>query len=284
MKINKTITICLLFVYFSFYGCENSLDGNGSNNGGSNITDNNGTDDGNNNGTQEDPITGAMAIQTASQLPSCSSSSSGLLYYIINDNIFNYCNGTNYVTIDLTGPSGQDGTDGVNGTNGTNGSNGSNGTLPKVVDGNGVELGQMLVGSYGAYSVLNALGYMYAINNNGTVSQTGLATYFLSTDCSGQPYIGSVYANPVYYAMYSSNWISSGLFNGTEVFYRTVDIDNNGAVDSLSSIVYKSYRLSDVSCTSVPANLTPTNLITLITFTRSQVGIPLTVAGPVHLQ
>ncbi|MCX5867871.1 MAG: hypothetical protein NT009_10440 [Proteobacteria bacterium] len=64
---------------------------------------------------------GAMVIQSANNLPACTADLIGQLFYIQELDGFQYCNGTTFVTLDLTGPQGLAGTNGVNGANGTNG-------------------------------------------------------------------------------------------------------------------------------------------------------------------
>ncbi|MFC1671183.1 hypothetical protein ACFL20_12400 [Spirochaetota bacterium] len=57
----------------------------------------------------------ARVILTADDLPPCNSNSDGLLFYIVNVSEFQYCDGTQFQVIDL---SGEDGIDGQNGTDG----------------------------------------------------------------------------------------------------------------------------------------------------------------------
>jgi hypothetical protein len=69
-------------------------------------------------------VYGAISISTEDDLPECDSSSQEFLFYIIELNEFQFCNGTDYEIIDLIGPAGLPGTDGADGADGTDGTDG----------------------------------------------------------------------------------------------------------------------------------------------------------------
>lgn len=75
----------------------------------------------------DDLYNAARIVQSVDHMTGCTTKTQGYLYYIIDLNEFQYCDGTEYVTINLTGaqgPAGADGTDGVDGADGTDGTDG----------------------------------------------------------------------------------------------------------------------------------------------------------------
>ena len=60
-------------------------------------------------------FSGAIVSSSLADLPTPSASNIGQLYYVIADAKFYYSDGTQYVFIDLTGPSGSNGANGTDG-------------------------------------------------------------------------------------------------------------------------------------------------------------------------
>ena len=66
-------------------------------------------------------------VGSASDLPSCTSSNEGALYYVADDAAFYVCSSDTWTMIDLTGATGATGAAGANGAAGQDGANGQNG-------------------------------------------------------------------------------------------------------------------------------------------------------------
>jgi len=159
----------------------------------------------------------ARVILTADDLPTCNNETDGFLYYIIDLQEFQYCDGTDYHTINLNGTDGTDGTDGIsinwlgyfdnesipsspnlndayyNTDNSTayiwDGDSWEilvhNKTL-KVKDGNGVVLGEFLGTSIDTDYILSPEGYFYAVKSNaGEISFYTDNIFYTNFDCSG---------------------------------------------------------------------------------------------------
>lgn len=62
---------------------------------------------------------------SAAKLPTCDSNQVGQLFYVLDDEKFQFCSSEGYQSIDLNGDSGADGKNGANGKDGTNGKDGS---------------------------------------------------------------------------------------------------------------------------------------------------------------
>ena len=79
----------------------------------------------------DDDFKGAKILKSVSDLPKCSLTTKGHLFYIIDDVEFVYCDGADFMPINLTGATGAtgiDGTDGAVGATGTTGATGTDGT------------------------------------------------------------------------------------------------------------------------------------------------------------
>jgi hypothetical protein len=63
---------------------------------------------------------GALVVRSQSELPDCDFKTKGQLFYIMEQSKFQYCDGSLYQNINLTGPTGLAGTAGLNGTDGLN--------------------------------------------------------------------------------------------------------------------------------------------------------------------
>ena len=76
---------------------------------------------------------GAKIAASVADLPTCDSSRTGQLYYVLADSLFQFCATNGYQAIDLSGKTGSTGSAGTNGTNGVDGApgiagvNGTNG-------------------------------------------------------------------------------------------------------------------------------------------------------------
>lgn len=68
---------------------------------------------------------GAKVATSAAKLPTCDSNQVGQLFYVLDDEKFQFCSNEGYQSIDLNGDSGADGKNGANGKDGTNGKDGS---------------------------------------------------------------------------------------------------------------------------------------------------------------
>ncbi len=68
---------------------------------------------------------GAKVATSAAKLPTCDSNQVGQLFYVLDDEKFQFCSSEGYQSIDLNGDSGADGKNGANGKDGTNGKDGS---------------------------------------------------------------------------------------------------------------------------------------------------------------
>ena len=62
---------------------------------------------------------------SAAKLPTCDSNQVGQLFYVLDDEKFQFCSSEGYQSVDLNGDSGADGKNGANGKDGTNGKDGS---------------------------------------------------------------------------------------------------------------------------------------------------------------
>lgn len=88
---------------------------------------------------------GAKVAINASSLPECDSVQVGQLFFVLEDELFQFCSTKGYQSIDLRGAAGADGTngkdgsigsdgdDGINGKNGTNGVDGEDGSSCSVI-------------------------------------------------------------------------------------------------------------------------------------------------------
>jgi len=61
---------------------------------------------------------GAKVLKSISELPTCNAETKGQLFYLLDLEQFQYCDGSNYQVIDLTGADGQAGNNGLNGQDG----------------------------------------------------------------------------------------------------------------------------------------------------------------------
>lgn len=76
--------------------------------------------------------TGALAFNTAAELPACDTSRDHQLVYVIATKQFQTCQAGAWTVIEIaapTGPAGEDGADGKNGTDGKDGAAGKDGTV-----------------------------------------------------------------------------------------------------------------------------------------------------------
>ena len=78
---------------------------------------------------------GAKVATSAAKLPTCDSNQVGQLFYVLDDEKFQFCSSEGYQSIDLNGDSGADGKNGANGKDGTNGKDGSSATVNDGADG-----------------------------------------------------------------------------------------------------------------------------------------------------
>lgn len=65
---------------------------------------------------------GAKVATSAAKLPTCDSNQVGQLFYVLDDEKFQFCSSEGYQSIDLNGDSGADGKNGANGKDGADGS------------------------------------------------------------------------------------------------------------------------------------------------------------------
>ncbi len=78
---------------------------------------------------------GAKVATSAAKLPTCDSNQVGQLFYVLDDEKFQFCSSEGYQSIDLNGDSGADGKNGANGKDGTNGKDGSSCSVIKNTNG-----------------------------------------------------------------------------------------------------------------------------------------------------
>lgn len=78
---------------------------------------------------------GAKVATSAAKLPTCDSNQVGQLFYVLDDEKFQFCSSEGYQSIDLNGDSGADGKNGADGKDGTNGKDGSSATVNDGADG-----------------------------------------------------------------------------------------------------------------------------------------------------
>ena len=113
-RLHKAIFLALMVATMSLAGCFGN------------------EDDGNDSSTTPDITTelddwNVYLVGSASDLPSCTSSNEGALYYVADDAAFYVCASDTWTMIDLTGATGAAGANGAAGQNGANGQDGADG-------------------------------------------------------------------------------------------------------------------------------------------------------------
>ena len=107
---------------------------------------------------------GAKIAASVADLPTCDSTRTGQLYYVLADSLFQFCATNGYQAIDLSGKTGSTGSAGTNGTNGVDGAPG----IAGVNGTNGVDGAPGIAGANGSNGVDGAPGIAGVNGTNGT--------------------------------------------------------------------------------------------------------------------
>lgn len=127
---------------------------------------------------------------SAAKLPTCDSNQVGQLFYVLDDEKFQFCSSEGYQSIDLNGDSGADGKNGANGKDGTNGKDGSSCSVIENTNGS-----KTILCEDGSSATVNdgADGSSCTISddNAGTLTQTctdGTSASWPKALCGTKPY------------------------------------------------------------------------------------------------
>ncbi len=206
----------------------------------------------------------ALAVDEVSELPTCDGSVTNYIYFVINDQSFQMCDGEEYIAIDIRGATGSKGEQGEKGAQGAQGEIGITGVAGedassvKLFTGDDVAMGTIFNIGDEPYTVLSNNGiamfnmatgqYIQSVAFDNNQSKGKLypninaTCRFQSADCSGTCYLANNDANitPLKNAAFytGSAWfIATG--NETDVgsqvydsyFYNGICIVNNATID-----------------------------------------------------